>query len=107
MPPPRALPPACLAGSDRRAWPAGAAACAYSQHHLATFYIHATAISALYDVLDLMAGPPLTMASGGYTTTYMLLLLVTSLKVAGAALVAHLDERSGAGYGEYLMRQQG
>ena len=76
----------------------------YNYHHLANFFICATGVSAALDLLDLASAPPLSMATGGTSFLYLLRMVLVCVKVAAAAAVAHLDERSGSGHQEFLMR---
>jgi len=82
---------------------AGGAAVAYQWHHLASFYVAATAVSVAMDVVDLVGGTPLQVMSHGYGLVWTAGLFAFCLKMGNAVLVAHLDGRSGAGYSEYLM----
>lgn len=95
------------APAPRNVHPAGGSAIAYANHHLASFFVAATALSAVDDALDLVSGPPLSLSSGGAALTYVMMLVVLCLKAASAALVAHLDERSGSGYSAYLLPAEG
>lgn len=76
---------------------------AYQWHHLATFYVAASAVSVCLDVLDLSSGPPFALASESYRLAWVMLLFAMAFKGGSAAAVAQFAQRSGAGYSEYLM----